>query len=432
LLKVVVLSIDDFSKREDPKVALRWSKGASLLPDPSCGPALPTNGWLGLMANYLGKGGTLRILPIPAEEASNEASQWSKIREALDQSKQVSGETSTFSASTLASDALQTPDLIVEIGLLDSFHGTVPVETGGTDHYFRAVWGVAWYECSEGDRARVFRGFQTHEQATQVRTKPGVRELDTASIWFTLCRNGLIRLAEKVRPEIKPRLGGNPQLHVAKMLPTGRLGGTQQPSSAATLTWFRPMAEVRDLRGQSLGFYGKRMGTLTLSSLGKASPNDELRYFAGGEDQPRIRMLTPEIPTNSWLMTPRWMQVTFASMLAKVAPVDFVIEEEGTAPFPLSILLRISNPSFAIEPGGIRAGAEWRVRLYRNGYRDQGQEPEWKAGVAFALPVPWSGPGQSKTPKDLSAGALLVQRLALEDLQQRSTTQGLVKALTKE
>ncbi|NWJ41881.1 MAG: hypothetical protein HXX12_13035 [Geothrix sp.] len=414
------------AERKEPRLSLRWIGPARPSPQlDSQVPPLAMDAWLGLMANYVSKAGAFRVLPV-AETQLDKGFQADVGRF----SQQVEGNAFTASLEDLAAKAkLDSPEVEVEIGVVDAHHATRVEAGGATDHLLRVVWGLAWYqrESEDGEPGRlILRGteFQTEEKV--FRMKEGLRELDLDSIWFSLCRNGLINLSGRFQKAwlVRPKHGQH--AHKGVVQAEGKvqwLGLSPKPGTK--LAWIHPEGAIRDAQGRDLGPYFQPNSSLVWPDLGRASQGDELSFRAGG--LPTVGLLIPDVPETIALLPARWIQAALAAQLSRAAGLDIVLQDRPGEATQCESDLRLKVDTPFLDPSrGV--GATWRLRVYRDGYTPE-KEPRWKLGLGHALPYP---PTDGYRPLDATHLGLVLQESSLTELIKRSTQQGLIQAITLE
>lgn len=414
------------AERKEPRLSIRWIGPDQ--PNPQMDspmPALGMEGWLGLMTNYISKTGAFRVLPMVETRLDK-----TFLADVGRFSQQIEGAAFTSSLESQATKARQdSPDVEVEIGVVDAHYATRQDGGGATDHLLRVVWGLTWYqrESEEGGPGPlILRGteFQTEEKV--FRTKEGLRELDQGSIWFTLCRNGLINLAGRFQRAwlARPRHGQHVQKGVVQ------LGGQVQwqglpPKPGTKLAWIHPEGTVRDAQGRDLGPYFQPHSSLVWPDFSGASQGDELSFKASG--LPTVGLLMPDAPEANMLLPVRWIQAAFAAQITHTAGLDIVLQVQPEEPTRCESDLRLKvDTCFLDRTRGV--GATWRLRVYRDGYAPE-KEPRWKLGLGHALPFP---PSDGYQPMDAVQLGLALQESAFTELIKRSTQHGLIQAITLE
>jgi len=411
------------AERREPRVALRWIGLPPAPPMPEIRKVPTGAGWSILLANYLSKQGGLALLPI--EDSSSQGA-WLGLSDYLKDFSQATD--GILDQDVIAMRAKENPDLLVEIGIADAYHGTFPGEQGATDHRFLVTWGVRWFERGEDkDDPLIFRGVHYLTEEKRVRTLEGVRDLDLSSIWFNLCRNGIIKLAKEIE-------GG---IHRARSTGRGVAQGGGKvawagaaPGPGRRLERLRAQGEVRSQAGKSLGTYFARPERLSAQDLGRCDRGDEIRFDPG--DKPRVQFLLPDLGPRVDL-APQWFQAGLAARVEKLSPMDLVLLE-GTAPSGTDLpdtpylRLRVEAPVAESQGAGVKAGHTYRLRLYPRPF-DAETEPAFKLGLAHSGVYPSSAPYR---PEDTRSAALAEAHAALDELVKRAATSGLTQALPKE
>jgi hypothetical protein len=325
--------------------------------------------------------------------------------------------------------------VVVEIGLADAYHGVAFGDQGSTDHQFHAVWGLRWFErdgdaqASEDAPRMLFKGVRFQDETQRKRTLEGLRELDLGSVWFKLCREGLIKLARGVADQLHSQ--DQPQTGIVQRDQTVAWSG-QPPSAGTRLTRRRAKGKVFNASGAPLGTYFSRKETLALDQLGRCDPGDELTFDAHSAG-PLVGLLPLDLePQGPGFLRPEWARARLAELLLKAKPMalTFINSVNDSNWGPEGRYLRLKVDTFSIAPQGdlLNLGAAWRFRYYQGPF-DPTTEPVSKLGFQRNAPLPSGRPYQ---PDDLGGAALEFQRTSLEELLRRANTHGLLEALTKE
>lgn len=442
---LTVLRDGEMDQRKEPRLQLRWrGQKNPEPPDKGIGAPLTHAAWLGLAADYLSKDGHYRVLPILESEndQTDQANQaWKDLRTLLkNKSKSID---SVLDQQNSAGQALEDPDILVELGVLDAYHGSRPTDQGGTENLYRNIWGLAW-SVKQGEAAHpVFSGYGRHTNSISTLMKANVREIDGEACWFLVCRDGLVDLIEQQRKLIQPPTDFNAVKLKGKVLQDRSIEWERgAPPDGTPLECGRPMGEVRS-GGQSLGYYieKKRDGLRWHPGLAnELDPGDEL-LFSAQNAPPRplvsIRRPEPEPEGAAWLLEPDWIQVVLAQNLKGVA-VDLAMwDEKEPAPGSSHITLRFgASPPFS-ENGVTGFKSVWRLRLYpgaplpRSPLLPPGKEPLFKIGrertERFSEP-----PGRALFPPNRGVSAIEAIEKALSDLVSNAKSTGLERALIQE
>jgi len=414
--RVTLMGSDTPAERAEPRVAIRWV-GLPPASPAETDQGLDAAGWGGLLANYLSKDGRFRLLPLTSEK---DAEAWKRMADKLRTFSLKANAIATQDIAVLM--AAEDPDLVVELGLINAYHGRAAAENGATDHAFRAQWGLRWFERDAERNVLIFKGAEFLPEQTAVRTKPGLRELDLASVWFNLCRNGLIRLAEQVSKRMKPG--------ESLVRGTGQGGGKitwsgAPPPAAARLTWRRNQGTVM-AGGKVLGPYLTKAQALKAEELAKVGKGDEVVYDPGASGS-LAGFLPVDLPSSPLPLESPWIQARLAQALIKATNVDLVFAEAPSAELPQWLRLKVDTVTAETTPDALKLGAAWRLRLYRGAY-DPSAEPAFKLGLLQPLAVPLDA---AMRPPDGGTAALALQAVALEELSKRAIMQGLPKALSQ-
>jgi len=414
--RVTLVNSDSNAERAEPRVAIRWVGPPPTSPADT-GEALDEAGWGGLLANYLSKDGRFRILPMSTEK---DASAWKKMADKLRTFSLRADAIATQDITVL--QAAEDPDLVIEIGLVNTYHGRSAGENGGTDHVFRAQWGVRWFERDSERNVLVFKGAEFLPEQKAVRTKQGLRELDLASVWFNLCRNGIIRVADQVSKRLSPA-----QRTVHGL---GQGGGKiawsgAQPQATARLTWRRNQGNVK-VDGKDLGIYWSKTQSIGASDLSKVGKGDEV-LFDPGSCGPLAGFMAVDIADSRVPMASPWIQARLANALSKAMNVDLVLGDIADTSCPQWLRLKVDTITAETTADALKLSAAWRLRLYRTPY-DSAAEPAFKLGLQHATPVPTD---VAVRPADLGNASLAFQAVALEELSKRAVAQGLSQAISQ-
>ena len=428
--RVTLVGSDSPAERQEPRVAIAWIGPPPAIPAPGMRRPPSGAGWAGLFANYLSKSGGLRLLPVEESEGQE---QWALLATYL----------KTFSTQTkdehLEQDitailAKGAPDLILEVGLAGAHHGSSLGEQGAVDHRFHLTWAVRWFARQQGSESAggtdlvTFRGLQFQSEEKTVRTKEGLRDLDLSSVWFNLCRQGVIKLAMRLESSLHP-----PENLIQGVAQgSGKVAWSGPPPPSLTkLKWRRLRGMVRDPKGKELGGYFDPPVPLNIAELNRCAAGDEVSYMAGPAAT-LVGVLPPDLGPGVQL-EPHWLQAALAAQVAKTCPIDLVLLDDANALAPAGengslLRLRVDTPASESQGPAVKLGAAWRLRVYTGSYDPQ-TEPAFKLGVMHSGVYPVGAPYQ---PADINDAALADQDLALDELIKRSTTQGLTKAILKD
>lgn len=441
----------DQNARTEPRLSLKWRGDRQPMPpEGDLGGPLPRGAWLGLAASYLSKEGRFRVLPIEEAEQGQARQVWIELVDLVRRkSQQARGDSGIIEQDTLRSQASQNPDLEVEVGVLDAYHGTRPTAQGGVEHLYRAIWGLTWSLRADQGEGYRFGGFEKQVEATATLTKEGLREQDGASRWFNVCRNGLVNLIQqegKKIPQPPPRAQGEMAMAAnwmrGEVLADGRVQWTQAPPQPGTDLLHRRRRGEVVFQGRSLGHYLEPRGSFKASTLAERSldPGDELIFSPRREGaRPLIYVGRPEVVggPQSWLASADWLQVmlakeTRAAFAVEVSLVDSMVEPSACRFLALSATA--TPPS--VETPELLLQSTWRLRLYE-GF------PSKRMAFPEGLPVLFRVGRQRKerfrqaaglpmSPPNMGLPSLMAQEMGLQDLITNAKTTGLEQAITKE
>ena len=423
------------AERVEPRVVIEWAGDSSGRQEEFMRAPLSKEGWLGLLANYLGKDGRFRILPIPPAADGSATTAWDSLKDHL---KRFSGQTKeSFTQDVVAKLAQDDPDVRVELGIANAYYGTAPGEQGSLDHSFHVVWALRWFEKSadsedgeEGGRL-LFKGVEFHSERIAVRTKPGLRELDLDSVWFNLCRNGIIRISKLVTERLRPAVTARKGL----VQSGGKVAwpGQQAPAPHTRLLWRRAQGVVRNQAGKDLGTYFGKGERIPFQKIDRCDPGDEL-LFDSVTTGPLVSFLPIDFPEGPGHLKTDWLRARLATQLLKAMPMELEFlgpNERAGSKDPLFLKLRIDSLTEEALGDSLKLGGTLRLRLYKGnakGEFDAQLEPLFKLGLGRSGPFPLGLPYQ---PGNAGEALLTFQNLALDELVKRATT-GLTQALSKE
>ena len=415
--RLTVVNSDSNAERAEPRVAIRWV-GAPPTAPAGTGEALDADGWAGLMANYLSKDGRFRLLPMSTEKDNGA---WRKMADKLRTFSLRADAIATQDITVL--QAAEDPDIVVEIGLVNAYHGAGAGENGGTDHVFRAQWGVRWFERDAERNVLIFKGAEFIPEQTAVRTKRGLRELDLGSVWFSLCRNGIIRTADAVGKRLQPA--------ERTVRGLGQGGGKiawsgAAPGANARITWRRNQGQVKAADGKDLGIYWAKAQSLNVQDLSKVGKGDEVR-FEPNACSPLAGFMAVDTAGSNLAGDSPWLQARLANALLKSLNADLVLGTTPDASCPQWLRLRVDNPTMEPTADALKVGGTFRLRLYRSPYDPNG-EPAFKLGLQQTTPVPQPS---GIRPADQGTALLAFQAVALEELSKRAIAQGLSQAISQ-
>jgi hypothetical protein len=424
------------SERPEPTIELAWVGGPPRAPADLRAPTLSTDAFLGLFNNYLSKGGGLRILPVPLTSTATKdrLRQWGQTINAY--SLQAEGNLTSFDRETLVQSARETPDRLVEMGILERFHGRRPKQDGSVEHYYRLTLAasVGALAGAEDRPSYPLDAVVKHQEEYALVVATGIRELDEKDAWFTVCRNGVINLGRKLREGAMSGAAAGRTLREGTVGPGGAVdwqGG--QPDALAPLTWLRPEGEAVGSNGQSLGpcfaVLQPRQGYLNPSVLAgeKLKPGDVLRYEASAQAKPlaSIELLLQANPP-SWFPEPLWVERLAAKMLAAAGDARFVPAEAGRAlGTEKRVKVLVSALGASEQAGGMSFTGQWRFQLFP-AQAAEGAPPSLKFGIQSDAPM--SIPADALRPLDTGGWGLEYTTGALKKLAESGAGKGLKQA----
>ena len=172
---------------------------------------LDSDAFLGLFNDYISKSGGLKLLPPDLGSAAVRA-ELQKLKEQVARySELASNGIMTLHAETLAQVAREAPEYRVEVGAVERYHGQRAGANNSIEHYYRVTLAAAVYRrygSEESAQYPLQQVIQHSEELAQV-TREGVREIDPADAWFTVTRNAVIRLSEKIDKELTTQVPGS-------------------------------------------------------------------------------------------------------------------------------------------------------------------------------------------------------------------------------
>ena len=428
--------------RPEPSLALRWVGGEAAAPPETAGGSLSQDAFLGLFSNYLTKDGGIKVLPRAVLDPAT-ARQLRAVSEEISRySKLVKGNTMTMHRETLVRTANLNPEKIVEIGVLGAYHGMRQQPDGRLEHYFRIQFGATVRpRAGDDDSGALFPldAVILHEEELARIEMAGVRELTPADAWFTLCRNGVIHLTEKVRQKAAEPVAGSWKLAEGRVGADGTVAwdGNQAPSPSAPLQWFRPAGEIRDAgTGASLGLFLSPMtpslGYLNANCLKseKTRPGDILRFTSHAAGSPLVLLAEPELPEGlpDWLGPKDWL-VRLASLHLTEAAGCRALPPETTGSEGLPrVGLHLSVLKAEQAEGKTTFSGQWRGRVFEPGV-GPGGTPLLKFGVAYEETHSFPGSGSPLSPDDRQGWGCQYAGSALGKLFETGRNKGLAPLL---
>jgi len=427
--------IDKPADRPEPRVALSWIGAPPRTPEGS--EALDTDAMLGLFGDYISKSGALRILP-PDLNSAAVRGEIQKLNEQVARySKLASNAVLTLHAETLAQTAHENPERLLELGVIERYHGQRPGPNQSVEHYYRVTLAAAVYRRSGSDEAAqypLYRVIQHSEELAQV-TREGVREMDAADAWFSVTRNGVIRLAEQLLKELTP--GSDETALRQGVVSADRSiqwnGATPGPGSP--LEWLRPAGEVRTPAGELLGKFERLMppskGFLNARVLPqeRLEAGDVLRYSATTALPVVGFGLEPAAPSPTWMPDPAWQLRLAGDALARAFDIRVLPLDQPAKPHVERNLI-LNLQALKAEPyadGALFTG-QWRLRLM-DALTGPDSPPLSKAGVQVDSRAGRAPNAVALTPPDISGWALKYLAESLAKLSDAATAKGVKVAI---
>ena len=379
------------TERREPLVEVRWMPGAPRRPADA---AIDADGALDIFEDYLSKDGNPRLLP-QAPHDEDAARQWRSVVDAVARNATLvrSGRL-TVHQQTLVRAAQENPDLTIDLAELERWSGRRAGKDNESERWFRLRLG-ATVSLTAGEGAsgcgEVAKTVAVVEERAVVE-QPGVREVDVAALWFSLERNALIKLAERVREALGPLVGPLGDLATGRVDRAGRVEWERgrAPGRSTPLAWYRPRGTVRGRDGIELGRLLQpmqpKLGFLNLSVLVKerVAAGDELQYRAAGAEKPRsLFRADASYEGAPWLYPAEWLVRCAAARFGEAFGVAAVVCGPRSAALGLPTLaLEVSGVSRESDGRRTALRGTWRLRAYPSG-AGAGVEPEFRFGVQF-------------------------------------------------
>ena len=400
------------TERPEPRVALSWIGPALATPEESQIQMLDSDAFLGLFNDYISKSGGLKLLPPDLVSAAVRA-ELQKLKEQVARySELASNGIMTLHAETLAQVAREAPEYRVEVGAVERYHGQRAGANNSIEHYYRVTLAGAVYRrygSEESAQYPLQQVIQHSEELAQV-TREGVREIDPADAWFTVTRNAVIRLSEKIDKELTTQAPRSDSAWRQGVVQANHSivwdGGP--PQAGVPVEWLRPSGEVRASGGELLGKFERLMvpsqGFLNAQSLQaeKLEPGDTLRYQANAL-LPLVGLaLEPSTPAPSWMLEPEWQLRLAANALARSLNIRIVpFEQPANWRVERMLILNVSGLKAAAGQDGALFSGQWRLRLVDASAGASGN-PSFKTGVQTDTRANRESGAPALNPPDLS------------------------------
>ncbi|MBL0209696.1 MAG: hypothetical protein IPQ13_02110 [Holophagaceae bacterium] len=424
--------VDKPAERPEPTVALRWRGSLPKLPEGVTSPSLEPDAFLGLLGNYVSQAGGLRLLPA---ELGGERAKAGLLRlhdHIARHSQLTTGNTLSLEQREVALIARQSPDRVVEMGILGGYHGTRNKADGQVEHYYRIRLGAVLATRAGVDESARYpmSAFLDHEEELAQVEQAGVRELDAGAAWFTVCRNAVIRLAGKVQAKVMELPVSDIEIREG-VVDAARAAQWKvaPPSRFAPLKWLRPAGEVKDAAGAPLGpllvAQAPSKGFLNSAGLGaeKLAPGDVLRFSGSAAQDPLIQLGPLEFAdAPAWIPESRWLAPMLAGALMGPGTCRFLLDGAGTGP---RVVLNGTAFSRRTEGDSTAFSGQWRVRLISGGEA----QPAWKTGLQTDHTQKLEKPAEALQPLDLGAWAFEYVQDSLRKLGGSALQKNLNQAL---
>jgi hypothetical protein len=400
------------TERPEPRVALSWIGPALATPEESQIQMLDSDAFLGLFNDYISKSGGLKLLPPDLGSAAVRA-ELQKLKEQVARySELASNGIMTLHAETLAQVAREAPEYRVEVGAVERYHGQRAGANNSIQHYYRVTLAAAVYRrygSEESAQYPLQQVIQHSEELAQV-TREGVREIDPADAWFTVTRNAVIRLSEKIDKELTTQVPGSESAWRQGVVQANHSiawdGGS--PQAGVPVEWLRPSGEVHASGGELIGKFERLMipsqGFLNAQSLQaeKLEPGDTLRYQANAP-LPLVGLaLEASTPAPGWMLEPEWQLRLAANALARSLNIR-IVPFEQPANWRVERMLILNVSGLKADPGqdGALFSGQWRLRLVDASAGASGN-PRFKTGVQTDTRANRESGAPALNPPDLS------------------------------
>ena len=398
---------------------------------------------LDIVQMYAAKEGGLRILPSSGGGLAT-SEEFRTLSEDVSRHAKLVGTASglTVHRQTLLQRAMESPDLVGEVGILGAFHGVRKMPDGRSEHLFRVsllgTLGVP--RLLEGDWALARTVEVTEEIA--VAEMGGVREITPADVWFTVWRNASIALGRKLQDAALRILQTN-----GTGLAEGKVGAdgttlwpTPAPGTATPLVWLRPAGDVVGPEGAGrLGILSEKIapsqGFLNRRNLGgeRVRPGDVLRYRSGAQDVATFSFVLSGTAADGGL----GMSSLIASRLAAGIFVDelsirvLIPALAERVPSERGLELAIETPKLDDTAATSAITGECRLRLWPSLALRQGESP-FKAGIAYTEERTYDTKRPPLSPRDRELELNDWVHAAIKRLTSRALDKGLTRIMAEE
>jgi hypothetical protein len=355
-------------------------------------------------------------------------------------SKLASNGVMTLNAETLAQAAQEAPEHRVELGVMERYHGQRLGVNNAIEHYYRVTLVAAVYaRCGSDESAQypIQRVIQHSEELAQV-TREGVREIDSRDAWFTVTRNAVIHLSEKIMKELTAQAPGTDSRWRRGLVKADHAIAWNDgaPPTGAPVEWLRPSGEVHAINGESLGEFERpvtpSLGFLNTQGLPteKLEPGDTLRYQATSVLPVAGLALEATSFPPDWLPEPHWRLRLAAEALSRKLDIRIIPLEQSTKERVERILvLNVSSLKSDSRQDGADFSAQWRLRVV-DALSGTGGTPSFKTGVQADTHIGRESGTAALNPPDLSGWGLKYFVDSLDRLAAMASSKGATAAMT--
>lgn len=407
--------------RREPRVAMTWVGPAPAI-EGSSAALLPIDGTLTMFADYLSKNSSLRLLPTPIHDASEQQQFDNMMQDVSRYAGLVEQELMSIHQEALRQIAQENPEFRIVLFAPGSYYGMAAAK-GSVEHRYRATIGAAIF-ARHGDESMPVYGlarvFLRDEHLARV-AAAGIRDIDDRSALFTAWRNAAIELAREVLASgmlartddstvIEAAIGSGGQ----PAWPAGL-----EPDAHAPLLWLRPAGMI-EIESAAKPFYRiepPSQGYLTEAVLGgeHLKPGDRLRYSRAGPRAELLRFRFDTARGEEPLIDRDILQAIVAGRLAEALHREFVpTNGSGDSGLLDGIpLLRcyVSALAEATAGSGLSYSGQWRMQLLEPG----AAQPAAKLGIQVTSQVP-AAEASVMSPLDRGGYRLLYFSKALDQL----------------
>lgn len=427
------------TERPEPRVALSWAGLPPAIPESQI-QVLDPDAMLGLFSDYISKSGGLKLLPLDLAGATARG-EVQKLKEQVARfSKLASNGVMTLHAETLVQAALEAPEYRVEVGVVERYHGLRTGANQSIEHYYRVTLAAAAYgRCGSEESAQypLQRIIQHSEELAEI-TRDGVREIDPADAWFTVTRNAVIHLSEKIVKELTTQAPGTESgwRHGSVQPDRSIVWESGAPPAGAPIEWLRPSGEVRAASGEVLGKFERPMapsqGYLNAQVLQreKLEPGDALRYQATAVLPVVGLAIETMAPAPDWMIEPAWLLKLAADGLSHALGFRIVpLEQAASGRVERMLILNVAALKADTSQDGALFSGQWRLRLV-DASVGASANPRFKMGVQTDARVDKESSAPSLKPPDVSGWALKYVADSMTKLAAAASTKGVNAAVT--